>query len=124
VKNFLAKKMAFVRHFGKLRSSIKISLLSQNLYSNARCISSTPNQWTSIKNARNQAAAMPVAQKVGRKDPLDTSFNDPTAAFKSKTTFELIRAYFVYTLCSSEYLVENNMKVKKIKFIVKILVDC
>lgn len=38
-------------------------------------------------------------------------FNDPNAAFKSKTTFELIRAYFVYVLCSSEFLVENNMKV-------------
>lgn len=104
--------MAFVRHFGKLRaSSIKISLLSQNVFTNARFISSSPVQWTSIQNAKNQAAAMPAAQKVGRKDPLDTSFNDPMAAFKSKTTFELIRAYFVYFLCSSEYLVEHNMKV-------------
>lgn len=104
--------MAFVRYFGKLRaSSIKISLLSQNAYSNARFISTTPNQWTLIKHANNQAATTSVAQKVGRKDPLDTSFNDPKAAFKSKTTFELIRAYFVYMLCSSEYLVENNMKV-------------
>lgn len=45
------------------------------------------------------------------RDPLDVSFNDPIAAFKSKTTSELIRAYFVYLMCSSEYLVENNMKV-------------
>lgn len=45
------------------------------------------------------------------RDPLDVSFNDPIAAFKSKTTWELIRAYFVYIMCSSEYLVENNMKV-------------
>uniref|UniRef100_A0A182TCH7 Proline dehydrogenase n=1 Tax=Anopheles maculatus TaxID=74869 RepID=A0A182TCH7_9DIPT len=45
-----------------------------------------------------------------QRDPLDVSFNDPHAAFKSKTTFELIRAYFVYVLCSSEFLVENNMK--------------
>lgn len=45
------------------------------------------------------------------RDPLDLSFNDPIAAFKSKTTSELIRAYFVYLMCSSEYLVENNMKV-------------
>lgn len=48
-----------------------------------------------------------------QRDPLDVSFNDPIAAFKSKTTWELIRAYFVYLMCSSEYLVENNMKVKK-----------
>ncbi|XP_055637561.1 proline dehydrogenase 1, mitochondrial isoform X2 [Toxorhynchites rutilus septentrionalis] len=48
------------------------------------------------------------------RDPLDVSFNDPNAAFKSKTTFELIRAYFVYVLCSSEFLVENNMKLMKL----------
>ncbi|ETN58676.1 sluggish A [Anopheles darlingi] len=49
------------------------------------------------------------------RDPLDVSFNDPNAAFKSKTTFELIRAYLVYVLCSSEFLVENNMKGAKRK---------
>ncbi|XP_040151591.1 proline dehydrogenase 1, mitochondrial isoform X2 [Anopheles arabiensis] len=49
-----------------------------------------------------------------QRDPLDVSFNDPHAAFKSKTTFELIRAYFVYVLCSSEFLVENNMKLMKV----------
>lgn len=50
----------------------------------------------------------------GQRDPLDVSFNDPHAAFKSKTTLELIRAYFVYVLCSSEFLVENNMKIMKL----------
>jgi hypothetical protein len=44
-------------------------------------------------------------------DPLDLKFNDPIAAFKSKTTTELVRAYFVYQMCSIEYIVENNMKV-------------
>uniref|UniRef100_A0AAG5CVS4 Proline dehydrogenase n=2 Tax=Anopheles atroparvus TaxID=41427 RepID=A0AAG5CVS4_ANOAO len=48
------------------------------------------------------------------RDPLDVGFNDPHAAFKSKTTLELIRAYFVYVLCSSEFLVENNMKLMKL----------
>lgn len=47
------------------------------------------------------------------RDPLDVSFNDPIAAFKSKTTWELIRAYMVYTICSSEKLVEHNMKVSE-----------
>lgn len=46
-----------------------------------------------------------------QRDPLDVSFNDPHAAFKSKTTWELIRAYIVYLVCSSEKLVEHNMKV-------------
>lgn len=50
------------------------------------------------------------------RDPLDVSFNDPIAAFKSKTTLELARAYFVYLMCSSEYLVENNMKVTRMWF--------
>lgn len=51
---------------------------------------------------------------VSPKDPLDLSFNNPHAAFKSKTTGELIRAYVVYLLCSSTYLVDNNLKVRKI----------
>lgn len=46
------------------------------------------------------------------RDPLDVGFDDPNAAFKSKTTFELLRAYVVYLMCSSEFLVENNMKVR------------
>lgn len=45
------------------------------------------------------------------RDPLDTGFADPVAAFKSKTLMELIRAYAVYMICSSSYLVENNMQV-------------
>lgn len=53
---------------------------------------------------------------IGQRDPLDTGFADPKAAFKSKTTFELIRAYIVYTLCSSEFLVDNNMKVRSLSF--------
>ena len=46
-----------------------------------------------------------------RKDPLDLSFENAEAAFKSKTTWQVLRAYLVFTLCSSNYLVENNMKV-------------
>ncbi|KAH8387103.1 hypothetical protein KR093_004646, partial [Drosophila rubida] len=48
-----------------------------------------------------------------QRDPLDVSFNDPIAAFKSKTTWELVRAYMVYMICSSEKLVEHNMKLMK-----------
>lgn len=57
------------------------------------------------------AAASRNPNAPSQRDPLDVSFNDPIAAFKSKTTWELVRAYFVYIMCSSEYLVENNMKV-------------
>ncbi|KAH8380960.1 proline dehydrogenase 1, mitochondrial isoform X1 [Drosophila serrata] len=48
-----------------------------------------------------------------QRDPLDVSFNDPIAAFKSKTTWELMRAYLVYMICSSEKLVEHNMTLMK-----------
>lgn len=48
------------------------------------------------------------------RDPLDITFEDAKAAFKSKTNLELIRAYVVYTLCSFETLVDNNMKLMKL----------
>lgn len=57
------------------------------------------------------AAASNPNDPPPQRDPLDVGFSDPIAAFKSKTTMELLRAYFVYIMCSSEYLVENNMKV-------------
>ncbi|XP_069671517.1 proline dehydrogenase 1, mitochondrial isoform X2 [Periplaneta americana] len=48
------------------------------------------------------------------RDPLDLTFEDHVASFKSKTTWEILRAYIVYTMCSSEYLVEHNMTLMKI----------
>lgn len=56
-------------------------------------------------------ASQPPPGAIGQRDPLNTGFADPIAAFKSKTLIELIRAYAVYMICSSAYLVENNMKV-------------
>lgn len=44
-------------------------------------------------------------------DELDTSFSDYEATFKSKTTGEILRGYIVYQLCSSSYIVDNNIKV-------------
>lgn len=55
--------------------------------------------------------------KIGRRDKLDLGFNDNIAAFKSKTTLELIRGIFVYTVCSFEFIVDNNMKVSSYNFI-------
>lgn len=49
-----------------------------------------------------------------RRDPLDTGFADPKSAFKSKTTFEVLRAYIVYQLCSINYLVEHNAQVSSL----------
>lgn len=69
---------------------------------------------TASSTASTKRQNAPQPGSPGRKDELDTSFNNPIAAFKSKTTFELIRAYLVYLMCSNQYLVENNMKVRKI----------
>ncbi|XP_032296338.1 proline dehydrogenase 1, mitochondrial isoform X2 [Drosophila virilis] len=66
---------------------------------------------------RGAADAKPYQSKPEGKpqrDPLDVSFNDPIAAFKSKTTWELVRAYMVYMICSSEKLVEHNMTLLKV----------
>jgi proline dehydrogenase len=63
---------------------------------------------------RNNSVAATAASTVDNKpkwDTLDTSFANPEATFKSKTTWEIFRAYIVYQLCSSNYLVENNMQV-------------
>lgn len=57
------------------------------------------------------SAAVGQAGPGQRRDVLDATFDDAHAAYKSKTTWEILRAYIVYTLCSSNYLVENNMKV-------------
>lgn len=64
-----------------------------------------------LKVASSALGAATAQNAAAQRDPLDVSFNDPIAAFKSKTTWELMRAYFVYLMCSSEYLVDNNMKV-------------
>lgn len=81
-----------------------------------------PRRWRSTTVAAASPAATGARERqqqendpsTPQRDPLDVGFNDPHAAFKSKTTFELIRAYLVYVLCSSEFLVENNMKIMKL----------
>ncbi|XP_025836081.1 proline dehydrogenase 1, mitochondrial-like [Agrilus planipennis] len=62
----------------------------------------------------NSEAATTAGSGQPPKDPLDITFENAEAAFKSKTNLELIRAYIVYTLCSFDYLVQNNMKVSKL----------
>lgn len=103
--------MAFVRFLGKLGSSpaVRLNLTNKNAHhvARSRLFSTSPL----LSAAVQKPSASAASSGEGRKDPLDTSFNDPIAAFKSKTTFELIRGYLVYLICSSETLVENNMKV-------------
>ena len=45
---------------------------------------------------------------VRKTDELDLTFLDHQAAFKSKTTWEVLRAYIVFNLCTIKPLVDNN----------------
>lgn len=45
-------------------------------------------------------------------DPLDLTFLNHEAAFKSKSTFEILRALVVFQLCGIGPLVDNNEKVR------------
>lgn len=105
--------MAFVRVFGKFSSnpSVRNSLLNKGIHQIAisRMLSMTAVSSAAVQ--KSSVAKGPPPAQSNRKDILDTTFNDPIAAFKSKTTFELMRGYFVYLICSSETLVANNMKV-------------
>lgn len=84
---------------------------------NSTAQNSSNNGPTEQQHRRNNSVAATASSTTGtvdgkpKWDSLDTSFADPEATFKSKTTWEILRAYIVYQLCSSNYLVENNMQV-------------
>lgn len=48
-----------------------------------------------------------------RLDPLDLTFRDTKQAYKSKTTYELLRAIFVLKISQFDYLVYNNAMVRE-----------
>ena len=60
------------------------------------------------------AAGVPVDRKI---DPLDMTFLNHEAAFKSKSTMQVLRGYVVYQLCSIGFLVENNETVNALALI-------
>lgn len=107
--------MAFLRAVIKCSSSrnkffpLSSQLLNENSSQFLRTLISVHYKSTQAASAIGYETD--VDGKSTPRDPLDLSFNDARAAFKSKTTWEVLRAYVVYQLCSSETLVENNMKV-------------
>ena len=99
-----AELLSCQKYYYDLRRDINTSSHDNEQKSSMSTLAATKTPVSSAASASNDS-------NQPQRDPLDVSFNDPIAAFKSKTTWELIRAYFVYLMCSSEYLVENNMKV-------------
>jgi len=59
------------------------------------------------------AAALHTSN-ASRKDDLDLSFSDSQAAYKSKKTSEIARAYLVLSLCGIKPLVQHNDKLMKL----------
>lgn len=60
-----------------------------------------------------QDAEATHASDTRKVDKLDLTFRDHHAAFKSKTTWEVLRAYVVFKLCGIKPLVEHNEKLMK-----------
>lgn len=48
---------------------------------------------------------------------LDLTFGNAEEAFRSKKTSELVRALFVFNLCSVEFLVKNNTEVRTLNYL-------
>ncbi|XP_013420786.1 proline dehydrogenase 1, mitochondrial [Lingula anatina] len=66
-------------------------------------------------NVRQEKDAQ-VTQETDRDEPyekLDLTFENATEAYKSKKTSEVLRALFVFNLCSVRWLVEHNKEVMK-----------
>ncbi|KAB7495097.1 Proline dehydrogenase 1, mitochondrial [Armadillidium nasatum] len=81
------------------------------LWISARC-KSTPAS-ASLVHEGDRIVATSPDDSVSR-DPLDLTFSDHEAAFKSKTNLELLRAILVFQLCSVKPLVENNDKLMRL----------
>lgn len=102
----LFSRQIYVSNCVNVSTKLNVLKKSANQLACSRLISTSQTTCAASNQTTPSATAVPK-----KRDELDVHFNDPIAAFKSKTTMELLRAYFVYVLCSSEKLVEHNMKV-------------
>lgn len=93
-------------------------LLSANIIVNQRIISSI-DIFPRYSSSTVTAASSKILTNNQRepsvppppRDPLDLTFSDTKQAFKSKTTLELLRGWFVLKLTTYDYLVYNHAKV-------------
>lgn len=72
------------------------------------------NKFSSIFFFNSSLKSTSASKREKVNEPLDLTFTDHVAAFKSKSTFEILRAYIVYQLCSINWLVDNNTKLMKV----------
>lgn len=63
---------------------------------------------TTISSERDQQAGSSAEQTLR-----GFSFNDGKTAFRSKTSWEIIRALAIFRLCSFDFLVNRNKEVSK-----------
>lgn len=103
--------MAFLRTVIRCSANKKYGFLVNNLQNGRINFKQTVVKSTATGTIVQENTSS-SAVGTSPKDPLDITFEDAKAAFKSKTNWELLRAYIVYTLCSFEYLVDNNMQVR------------
>lgn len=101
--------MAFLRSILKNRNNKLCVYLNVNQVKFGIRASST-----TVTQKEKTVTTTTTTTSATQKDQLDIRFEDTVAAFKSKTTWELVRAYLVYTICSSNYLVVNNQKVRQL----------
>lgn len=108
--------MAFLRSLTKSRIGLKYSFNFHHVNNISLRRNLSDIKGDHSKRNRSTAANVTDFYDIDkpRKDSLDTSFNDAEAAFKSKTTWEILRAYIVYTFCTSNYIVDHNMELMKI----------
>ncbi|KAH1011069.1 hypothetical protein HUJ04_000511 [Dendroctonus ponderosae] len=101
--------MAFLRTVNRCSVSKKYGLLIDSLNSG---FGGKIDANQSVRKSTAAATSLLQDKSVqAPKDPLDLSFEDARAAFKSKTNWELLRALVVYQMCSYETIVTNNMRV-------------
>lgn len=60
------------------------------------------DQWTASNSRSNRSVALP-----------GFSFEDAKNAYRSKTSWEIVRALAVFRLCSYDFLVNKNREVSK-----------
>jgi len=83
-------------------------------YVSSRCKTTTA---TALKEKQQEnvhvhvPASVTMAAQTRKVDPLDLTFSNTKEAYKSKTTFELVRALLVLKLSSYGFLVNNHAKV-------------